>query len=194
MVSLNATDTLRAVVLACLSLIVILLIKNLRAKLTILIDNEAITEKNWITPCCLQSVLGPILLLALYALLARLIYQMMTPHILNIIDVMKYEIKVQQKRWHGPTPRFSQLMSDGSMALSNYQLELLSRQILNIDRSRRANHPAQPSVTVFMSDYVFRTTNTFPVYFAILSSFDTDVPSSSPSSTATVASCALIAA
>jgi len=46
MVSLNATETLRAVVLACLSLIVILLMKNLRAKFTALIDSEANTEKN----------------------------------------------------------------------------------------------------------------------------------------------------
>jgi len=46
MVSLNATDTLRAVVLVCLSFTVILLMKNLRAKLTALIDSEANTEKN----------------------------------------------------------------------------------------------------------------------------------------------------
>ena len=146
------------------------------------------------TPCSLKSVFGPILLFSLQALLALLIYHIMTPQILRIIDVMKYEMSVWQKRWQGPMPRFSQLISVGSIALSNRQLELLSRQQPQNDCSSLAIHPDQPSVTFNMSSYVFRTTNILPVYFAFLSSFDMVSTSESPSSTATVASCALISA
>jgi len=45
-VSLNATEMLRAVVLACLSLAVTLLMKNLSKEFTTLMDIEATTDKN----------------------------------------------------------------------------------------------------------------------------------------------------
>jgi len=50
-VSLKAIETLRAVVLVCLSLTVMDLINTFRMKLIKLMDNAAITERNLMKPC-----------------------------------------------------------------------------------------------------------------------------------------------